>query len=104
MPAKIDDKAGYDFSLVDIYLNCKTGELQIPGSKKIRLRTGDESENLSFYEDVGQDTKVSQKTRDMVIETWVRVYGGKPIARQSGRLDKNDLQKMAKKWPEGLKL
>ena len=104
VPAKIDDKAGYDFSLVDIYLNCKTGELQIPGSKKIRLRTGDESENLSFYEDVGQDTKVSQKTRDMVIETWVRSYGGNPIARQRGVLVPAELRKMAKDWPEGLKL
>ncbi len=100
-PARQKPGSGMSYSLVDIYLICKTGEIQVPGSKKIRLRTGDESENLSYYEDVGMDMKVSQKTKDMIISTWVRSYGGNPISLQRGQLSPAELAKMKKEWPDG---
>ena len=100
-PARQKPGSGMSYSLVDIYIICKTGEIQVPGSKKIRLRTGDESENLSYYEDVGMDMKVSQKTKDMIISTWVRSYGGNPISLQRGQLSPAELAKMKKDWPDG---
>lgn len=92
---------GLNLSMVDLFLQCKTGELGSPGSKKIRLRTGDDGSNLEMYEDIGMDTKVSRKVKEMVINTWVRSYGKNPTQIKRGKLNDADLKQMKTEWPEG---